>query len=96
MSAQPRLLSEIYSQSSIPLLDLLEEMLRLSPSRRVKADTALQYSWFDGTLLPSSASAWYGLDTRVDLSGRCVEAQDGCKLVDLLEHELQEARERWG
>lgn len=91
----PRTLSELYPSAAPQLLDVVEGVLRLSASRRVKANIALSGTWFDGTLVPSIAGAWYGVEPRVDLSSRCVEGRDGARLCVLLEPEMREARGQW-
>lgn len=91
----PRPFSQIYPQASSQLLTVIEGMLRLSPARRVTANTALRDTWFEGTLVPCPAGACYGNDIRIDLSSRCVEERDGLRMVDLLRPELQQAEEKW-
>jgi len=75
-------------------VDLAEQLLQLSPARRVSAKEALEYDYFDTTLVPRKDIAWYG-NPRIDLSSRCVEINDGRRLVDHLADVLDEKREMW-
>jgi serine/threonine protein kinase len=76
------------------LVDLITQLLQLSPSRRISAKDALNHPYFDQTLVPQMAHAWFG-EPRVDLSSKCVEVKDGRRLVDHLAVELQAKRVLW-
>lgn len=93
MPARP--LDEVLSVTSGPLLELVEGMLRLSPTRRISAEAALQSTWFDKTLVPLDFHAWQGHGLRVDYTNRCVDGVGASRLVDLLAHEFDQARDRW-
>jgi serine/threonine protein kinase len=94
ITCTPQPLGSIFPTMTQGLVNLTTTLLQLSPSRRLSARKALDHPYFDTTLVPSRDNAWYG-NPPIDLSSRCVEMQDGRRLVDHLADILEWKREIW-
>jgi len=95
----PTSLSSVIPDAPPDAVDFIDQLLALSPGRRIVAEDALDHTWFrgEGVLLPKGRRAWFGVgpDRRELDPGRIVEAVDGVSLVQLLETEFDEARQRY-